>query len=127
MEIMNAVEAWDYLQDNPGKSVTKIADKGTFTPSVYETEWGVYRISEIYRCSDDVIRECLLVYPYRAKSELIKPSELFLGLEDGPAKDDLRVMDIAITEYPEYETMNDYINGKDEKGDSDEQNVLYAS
>ena len=84
-------------------------NKGYYNP-VYENDWGEYKVTSVYRVEGSVIRKNLLIYPYRFKAELVKPSKLFYELEDAVKKDLLHV-DCAITAYPEYDVINSYCGG----------------
>lgn len=76
-----------------------------FTDLFYSNDYGRYKIEKIYRVPDEIIKENLLIYPYRVKATMIYESELFKGLEE-LAKENLKNIDFAITELADYSIIN---------------------
>ena len=83
----------------------QVGDTETFLPRTFENDWGEYEITEAYRVPDEVIKEHLLVYPYRYKARLVKESEAFRNLDD-IVKAQLRNVDNAITSIADYSVVN---------------------
>ena len=85
-----------------------VGDTGAFVTKTFENFWGTYEVTDVYRVSDDVIRENLLIYPYRCKATLIKESQAFKEIEDEIVKEDMRAVDNAILAYADYTVINNY-------------------
>ena len=85
-----------------------VGDTGAFVTKTFENFWGTYEVTDVYRISDDVIRENLLIYPYRCKATLIKESQAFKEIDEEEVKKNLRTVDNAILVYADYTVINNY-------------------
>lgn len=88
--------------------IIPIGDTGAFITKEVETFWGTYEVQEVYRISDDVIRDNLLIYPYRYKATLVRESEAFKEIDEEEVKKSLRTVDNAILVYADYTVINNY-------------------
>ena len=55
----------------------KLPDDDKYVLPVIETQLGLYSVDRIERLPDTVIKENLLIYPYRVHGTLVKPSAVY--------------------------------------------------
>ena len=94
----------------------KLPGEDKYVLPALETQLGIYKVDKIQRLSEDVVKENLLIFPYRVHGTLIKPSEVY---ENYPQmlKQLSKTCNIAIDNIPDYNALINYydreLNGVD--------------
>ena len=127
MELKNTQEAYKWLRENTLLAtdtfmlefeqlafaikkgwIIPVGDTGSYITKNVETFWGTYEVQEVYKLPEEVIRENLIIYPYRYKATLVRESEAFKEIDDECVRARLRTADNAILVYSDYTAINNY-------------------
>jgi hypothetical protein len=80
----------------------KLPDVDKYVLPIIETQLGNYEVTSIEHLPEDVIKENLLIYPYRVHGKLVDPSEVYENYPE-MLKQLSKTCNLAIDNLPDYE------------------------